>query len=134
MTIEEQRKILRNIKKLRDIRGYKQKYIAGYLGVEQNTYSKIENGEIKLTEERLEKIAKALETTIEAIKYFDEKKVFDTNYSLQRGGDLPSTNSQSGQTSADETIRKMVQEMIGPLAERILAIEERLKILEGKIG
>jgi len=42
---------------LRESRGYSQEYVGSVLGIEQNTYSKLENGQIKLTSDRLCKLA-----------------------------------------------------------------------------
>lgn len=52
--------ILERIKKIRNLRGVKQKYIALQMGMSQSTYSKIENGNQKLTFEVIEKIADVL--------------------------------------------------------------------------
>ena len=55
------------IKKIRETKNYTQDYMAGQLGISQNTYSKIETGGIKLTTDRLNAIAKVLEVTPESI-------------------------------------------------------------------
>src|ERR1700710_2652240 len=41
----------------REFRNYSQEYIAEKLGITQNTYSRIENNQTKMTAERLEKLA-----------------------------------------------------------------------------
>ena len=56
--------ILERIKKIRNLRGVKQKYIALQMGMSQSTYSKIENGNQKLTFEVIEKIADVLNIPI----------------------------------------------------------------------
>lgn len=56
--------ILERIKKIRNLRGVKQEYIALQMGMSQSTYSKIENGNQKLTFEVIEKIANALNVSI----------------------------------------------------------------------
>lgn len=53
-------KILERIKKIRNLRGLKQEYMTLQIGVTQSSYSKIENGNQKLTLEVLEKIANVL--------------------------------------------------------------------------
>lgn len=45
------------IKAIRNLRGFSQQYMADELGIEQNTYSKIETGLTKLTADTLKKIA-----------------------------------------------------------------------------
>ena len=56
--------ILERIKKIRNLRGVKQKYIALQMRMSQSTYSKIENGNQKLTFEVIEKIADVLNIPI----------------------------------------------------------------------
>lgn len=56
--------ILERIKKIRNLRGVKQEYIALQMGMSQSTYSKIENGNQKLTFEVIGKIANALNISI----------------------------------------------------------------------
>lgn len=56
--------ILERIKKIRNLKGVKQKYIALQMGMSQSTYSKIENGNQKLTFEVIEKIADVLNIPI----------------------------------------------------------------------
>ena len=56
--------ILERIKKIRNLRGVKQEYIALQMGMSQSTYSKIENGNQKLTFEVIEKISDVLNIPI----------------------------------------------------------------------
>ncbi|QNL48143.1 helix-turn-helix transcriptional regulator [Olivibacter sp. SDN3] len=48
---------LKIMKILREANGYSQEYTASYLKISQNTYSKIENGQIRLTIDRMKKLA-----------------------------------------------------------------------------
>lgn len=48
------------IRMIREIRNYSQEHMADRLGIKQNSYSKIENNQTKLTTEMLQKIADAL--------------------------------------------------------------------------
>ncbi|MFT3952494.1 MAG: helix-turn-helix transcriptional regulator [Oscillospiraceae bacterium] len=52
-----------NIKRMRENRELKQKDVARYLHVAQNTYSQYETGTIMLTIETLEKLAKFYNTS-----------------------------------------------------------------------
>ncbi len=45
------------MKILREAKGYSQDYVGSILGIEQNTYSKLENGQIRLTADRIYKLA-----------------------------------------------------------------------------
>jgi transcriptional regulator with XRE-family HTH domain len=51
------------IRMIREIRGYSQEYMACQLGMAQNSYSKIETGQTKLTVERLKNVADVLEVS-----------------------------------------------------------------------
>jgi transcriptional regulator with XRE-family HTH domain len=53
--------IAQTIRKLRLERSFTQEYVALELGISQNAYCKIENGQVQLTVERLEKIAVILD-------------------------------------------------------------------------
>lgn len=51
------------IRLIREVRGFSQENIAARLGMAQNTYSKIENNQTKLTADMLGKIAEVLEVS-----------------------------------------------------------------------
>jgi transcriptional regulator with XRE-family HTH domain len=69
-------KNMRAARKLNDI---KQEIISHKLGVSQNTYSRLERGKIKMTEEKKKKIAEAFDTTEEIIEDFHRRPVFINN-------------------------------------------------------
>ena len=74
------------IRKLRELKGYSQEYVASQLSMVQTNYSKIERGETKdMTVKRLEEIAKVLEVTPATILNFDEKQVFNSTFNNQSG-------------------------------------------------
>lgn len=52
---------LRNLKQIREFRNYSQEYLAEKLGISQETYSRIENGTVSLTVNRLILIAEILQ-------------------------------------------------------------------------
>jgi transcriptional regulator with XRE-family HTH domain len=55
------------IRTLRELKEYSQEYVASKLEIAQNTYSKIETNQTKLTIDTLEKIAEILEVSINDI-------------------------------------------------------------------
>ena len=65
--------IVSNIRRIRDQKGYSQDSMAVELGITQTAYSRIESGESKLTIDRLQEIAKILDTDISA--FLDASKV-----------------------------------------------------------
>ncbi|WP_367867087.1 helix-turn-helix domain-containing protein [Pedobacter sp. WC2423] len=66
----------KKISRIREIRGIKQDFLAGELGVSQQTISKIEQSE-EIDDSMLEKIADVLGVSAEAIKNFSEEAIFN---------------------------------------------------------
>jgi transcriptional regulator with XRE-family HTH domain len=67
------RNVCYNIKKLRELRGYTQCYMAEELKITQGAYSLIENGKSKLEIQRLEQIAAILNTDINTLLNLEEQ-------------------------------------------------------------
>lgn len=67
-----------NIRYIRLLRGMKQATFAKEFGIAQQNISKMENKKT-ISEEQLEKAAKILNTTTEAIKDFDQTTVINNN-------------------------------------------------------
>jgi len=67
----------RNIKRLREMLGVKQEYIANELNMTQQTISKLEQKE-EIEDEILEKVAKSLNVPMDAIKNLNDEAA--TNY------------------------------------------------------
>ncbi|WP_051691633.1 helix-turn-helix domain-containing protein [Pedobacter borealis] len=69
-----------DIRKYRDEKCYTQAYVANELGIGQSAYQKIEAGEVKISIERLIKIANILDKPIEVfINDGDKSKKLDNN-------------------------------------------------------
>lgn len=71
------------IRTIREIRGYSQEYVAAKLNIAQNTYSKIETSQTKLTAEMLEKIAAILEVSMNDI--LSEEPIVLNFYGINHG-------------------------------------------------
>ena len=65
-----------NLRKIRELKGFTQEYIAKTLEISQRNYSRIEQNEVELTFSKLERISKILEVTPQQILGFDEKIIF----------------------------------------------------------
>lgn len=112
------------IKKVRELRSFTQEYMADKLGLSQSNYARIERNEIKISEERLQKIAEILETTAEAIKGFDENLIFNiTNGQNSSYGQNPVVNNYK----IDETLQKLYEDKIALLEDKIKYLEQQLK-------
>ena len=74
------------IRKVREIKGFTQEYVASQLNLSQTYYSKIERDDIKeMTVDRLERIAKILEVVPGDILNFDEQQVFISTFANHSG-------------------------------------------------
>lgn len=65
-----------NIRKIRGLRGLKQENMAYALKISLNSYGKIERNEVRIRLNRLEEIARILQTTVTHILCFDENIYF----------------------------------------------------------
>ena len=79
------------IRKIRELRGYTEEYLAHRLGMSQNNFSKIELGKVALTLERIEEIAKVLDIDPIKLIEFDEAIIFNNN---QSGGNAANVINQ----------------------------------------
>ena len=73
------------IKKVREIKGYSQDYVASKIGISQNAYSKIEKGSIKIDDDKLESIAKVLEVDKEVILNYNDNIIINNTNSTNSG-------------------------------------------------
>ena len=116
----------RKVGRLREIRGIKQEAIAQELGVTQQAVSKLEQSEF-IEDEVLEKIAKVLGVTSDAIKNFNEEAI--VNIIVNSFSDFKD-NASGINYNCDlnfNPIDKLVE-----LYERLLQSErEKIEILKG---
>lgn len=113
----------RKIGKIRELKGIKQEDLATELGISQQMVSKIEKS-AEVEDEALEKIAKILGITPEAIKNFSEEAVFNIIANTF-------TDNSSNNNNYLCTINPL--EKVIELYERLLASErEKIELLKGK--
>ncbi len=62
------------IKRIREMKGKTQEEVAEKLNLTAQAYGRMERGETSINTERLEKIAEALEVSVEDIYRFDDRK------------------------------------------------------------
>jgi transcriptional regulator with XRE-family HTH domain len=70
-------KIGEKIAKLRELKNYRQEYMAEKLKIQQAAYSAIETGKTDIKYSQLEKISEILEIDLAKLIRFDEKTVFN---------------------------------------------------------
>ena len=114
----------RKISRIRELRGMKQEALAAELGISQQAVSKIEQS-ADVEDEALEKIAKILGVTPEAVKNFSEEAVFNYFNSF-------SDNSiNQGPIGAHNTCNFNPLDKVVELYERLLQSErEKMELLK----
>ncbi len=65
-----------NIRKIREIKGFSQEYVATELSISTKSYSRIECGETSLSVTRLKQIAAVFDVSVALIIEFDVKRLF----------------------------------------------------------
>ena len=65
------------IRKVRELKGFSQDYVADKLNISQRAYSKIEIGETKINETKINEISKILEVNPTDLHKFDESYIFN---------------------------------------------------------
>lgn len=124
-------KIGENIRKVRELKGYSQDYMAQELGVSQRTYSAIENENNKIDTERLESIAKVLEVSVLDLLIFDDKVLFNNTHCVGVG--IYSTVNQ-GDNKRLELYESQMEEMRSEMKHMRSEIEFLRKLIQEQFG
>ena len=75
--------IANKLRRIREIFGYSQEYVANRMGISQPAYWQKENGKRMPSEERFEQIAELYNLMVEDLKYEDLNKVLIKNHKIQ---------------------------------------------------
>ncbi|MBW6484458.1 MAG: helix-turn-helix domain-containing protein [Vicingaceae bacterium] len=115
----------KKIKQLRELRNFTQTYVAKELSMSLSGYSKIERDETDVTINRLNSIAKVLETDVATILSFDSKQIFNqyNNQAATANGVV-----QNQQIIADQSVKDFFSKMtddIAVLKNEINSLKER---------
>ena len=105
------------IRKVRELKGFSQEYVAQKLNISQPAYSKIEFGGTRISEEKIKDISKILEVNLEDLQKFDESFVFN-NYK-QKGDNF------------SHIINQLPERLIEQYEARIKQLEEEVSFLRG---
>ncbi|MBD99368.1 MAG: transcriptional regulator [Verrucomicrobia bacterium] len=108
-----------NIRKIRELKGYTQEYLAKELEISQRNYSRIENNELELNLNRLEKISNILDVSPQQIMGFDERFIFKNK------GDAFGMNQNYYAYSEKE--REQYENQIKHLSEEITFLRKQLE-------
>lgn len=124
----------RKIEKIRTLKGLKQETLAKQLGITQSALSKIERSEM-VEDDKLDKIAAALEMTVESLKNFNEEAIINNIQNNFEGAVVTSQGNHSSNTfnplekyiEAMEENKKLYERMLEMEREKIKFLEELLR-------
>lgn len=118
------------IRNIRELKNLTQEYVAERIDISQAAYSKIENGETKISEEKLVQIAQVLEVKPEDIKAFDSQKYFNSfnNVTGDKNG------SYIIEVDDSELVKKLYEDKITLLEELLKHQKNELSKYQSKYG
>ncbi|WP_344827131.1 helix-turn-helix transcriptional regulator [Rurimicrobium arvi] len=119
---------------LREVKGYTQEYVGSFLGVEQNTYSKIENGQIRLKVEHIQKLAELYHVDA-SVFLWDEGQI--VNYNSGEGSKSYTKNTINAENyhESDLTaIKELYSQIIADKDVQITLLKEELKEAKGQLN
>lgn len=115
------------IRKIREMKGYSQEYMAAKLDISQRTYSKLEREEIKLDWDRITDIAQILELDPVDLISFDDNFVF--NHSPQSVGKAATVNN-----NLPIELKVQYEKLIEQYEARLREKDEIIVLLKKQIG
>jgi transcriptional regulator with XRE-family HTH domain len=111
------------IKKLRELRGYSQSYMARKLGISQEQYSYLETKQKSIPGEQVRVIAALLEVDEELLRNFDPLQVLAGSEDRHHG----LTEIQTRLIQNHENERKLFLELINRLTEELTSLKQKFK-------
>ncbi|MDR6457409.1 transcriptional regulator with XRE-family HTH domain [Chryseobacterium vietnamense] len=116
---------MEKLRTLRKQKGYTQQQIADLLATDVSNYSRKESGDVKIFDDEWEKLAKALDVSVEDIR---EEKTATVIQNLTFNDSSSNTSNQSGNynqyCNIPEYLLENQQEYINLLKEQIKALKE----------
>ncbi|MDT8412524.1 MAG: helix-turn-helix transcriptional regulator [Vicingaceae bacterium] len=115
----------KKIKQLRELRNFTQTHVAKELNMSLSGYSKIERDETDVTINKLNSIAKILDTDVGTILSFDSKQVFNqyNNQAATANGVV-----QNQQIIADQSVK----DFFSKLNEEISSLKDEINSIKRK--
>jgi transcriptional regulator with XRE-family HTH domain len=123
------------IRKVRELKGYKQEYVADKLGMSVTAYGNIERNESSLSFERLQEIADVLEVTVQDILNIPEQLNIQNITTAHQVGFSHTYNDNRNETKLESEAFKQT---ITHLEEEIQYLREQnkqlMQLLNNKIN
>ncbi|MGN6196933.1 MAG: helix-turn-helix domain-containing protein [Ginsengibacter sp.] len=111
---------------LRESKGYSQEYVGSVLGIEQNTYSKLESGQIRLTLERICKLAELYEVSADLLVSNELPIVNYNNGKFSKG--IVNNENDASYLSKElyEKMLSLKDQLLEEKEKQILILKEKL--------
>jgi len=119
------------IRKLRELKGFKQEYMADQLGISVGAYSKLERDETEVSHERLQQIAKVFDLSVPDILSFDEKLIFNVMHN--KDGTYNNNNGGTHYYQFPKELKQLYEDKVRLLEENIRLKEEKIESLQEEI-
>ena len=121
------------IRKVREIKGLKQEWVAGQLGLSVTAYGNLERGESQVTVERLEEIAKILEVKALDILGLSDH-IVTQHFNNESGGVGVGYNYGPIASSEVEAYKTLVAEQKAQIAHLQAQVDKLTDALVGKLS
>jgi transcriptional regulator with XRE-family HTH domain len=109
------------IRKIREIKGYSQEYIARELGITQEAYSYLENAKKQIPDGQLFQLATLFGVSSDFIKLFDPQNVITNTFNDQSNGYF---NVEKLTIQTQDAAIKALEETIRLLKEKVALLEK----------
>jgi transcriptional regulator with XRE-family HTH domain len=120
--------LIQNIRTIRKQKGISQESVAYDLGIDYSTYGKIERGQIALTVDRLDKIAKILTVSVQELYKWHEVSTVKSSESSAEADDSTSKLLHKCQLELESSKRE-----VALLEEQLRDKEKIIELLEHKL-
>jgi transcriptional regulator with XRE-family HTH domain len=119
----------KSIRKIREYKNLTQEYVASEIGVSRKWYSQLENDGQEIKQERLEKIAKVLDVSIEDIVNFNSKQFLQSTFK-----DNSTNNGVVFSIKEDnfEQQKSLYEKLLNEKDLRINVLEKLIESIENK--
>lgn len=118
------------IRMIRELRNYSQEYMADRLGIKQNSYSKIETNQTKLTAEMLQKIADVLQ--VSPLDIMNQQPAI-INLQPNQGTQHAIGHIETFVSSQKELVDKIIESKNSEIERLIETNKQLMQLLESKI-
>ncbi len=127
--MEQQFAIGKNIRVVREVRGFSQEYVAKKIGISQRTYSNIEADKSKVDTEIIKNISEVLDIDPIELLSLNEKTMFSNCSSSGGVGNFGYMNTYQGLDKENDALKNHVSQ----LQKEVEFLKEEVVFLRGQL-